>query len=225
MTFLTHFLVHHAWLVNALACLLYLIRIRHLAPFQHWLGALCWVGLLMEGLSRLVAELWTNNLPLLHGYIAIEWSFLWVIFVRGYPYLFSENQLRLGVGIIVGTVVGIATFGHGWMVFPDFTRVLESLTLLGLTSYILIRILQRLDIPRLERHGLFWVCSATMLYLSGNLLIFIFQHTIFSQGDKVFMNIWSVHGFVNLLLYTFYAIALLCPASQPSTPTFSSSAP
>lgn len=162
-------------------------------------------------ITEVIAEiLWwssTNNLPLLHLYIIVEFALL------GWMYHLYLYKL-LGRYLIPLIIVAFCTFSiinslfiQSIFTFNTYARAIENLLLILLSLAYFYKMLKELKVKYLEKDPMFWINSGILVYFSGNLFIFIFSNYILPH-KSLNMLFWSIHATLNLFIYTFYAIGL-----------------
>ncbi|MEL6588760.1 MAG: hypothetical protein AAFQ68_01695 [Bacteroidota bacterium] len=161
-----------------------------------------------EILASILEEVYSNNLPLYHFYVWFEFTFIATVFHQSYSGLISRKQLlSLIIFFSAAAILNILFFQDIWS-FASHTRTLESLMVLVFAIRYFYLALQDLRVKRIERTFSFWFSTAVLIYFSANLLLFIYSNMIMVEDHSTFMQIWAMHGFLNILLYSFYAVAL-----------------
>jgi len=218
---LTQALFYHSWYSIWLPFIAGVVRFRWLSHGQRWIFALVSLGLLTELGSGYLAEMYGNNMALSHIYVALEGLLISEIFFRSYPSLISRKWLRsLQVGYVVFVIIN-GLFIQEMLAYNSYSRLMEALLMPPLAITFLAQVLRRLDVPRLERHPLFWVSIGILCYFSGNLLLFVYAEYVQGAGHEIFLAIWAIHGALMMLLYFSYFIALLCPRKVQPSQSFS----
>lgn len=161
-----------------------------------------------------------NNLPLHHLYVTGEFCLLSLIFSRGFDGLLSNrHHLRLVVFFILLAILNIIFF-QPLNTYASNIRTVESVVLIFLAARYFYLVLKALSIPNLEKSFMFWFASAILLHFSTNFLLYIYSNFIMEENPRTFFEVWAIHSFLNIILYTLYSIALLCPL-QPRSLRFS----
>lgn len=196
-------------------------RFRSLNLGQSLLLLAIEVGVLAEILMTIFARTFHNNMPVVHSYTVIEFCLLVSVFYFGKPGLFPRKVYQ---GLIAGFLL-LATgniFIHQdiWE-GNSLVRSIEGFLLIAISLYYFFDLLKNLDAPHPERTSMFWVSIAMLVYFAGNLLIFIYYNRILKIGAQsdyardLMRQIVLIGYILNIFLYTFYSVALLCKKSKP----------
>ncbi len=88
--------------------------------------------------------------------------------------------------------------------FDSYTASLEGLFLIGISAYTMVN-LNTKGIYQPLRDPRFWICSAVLIYFSGNLILF--------SWSKVIM-VWWIHNVLNIISNLIFAGGVLCLRRQ-----------
>lgn len=188
-----------------------------------------WVLVIAAVITEIVAVSWgrygiyKNNLPLYHLYIFVEFALLARVFSFGFEGLLGEKKLVWVVCGFLGLVILNSLFFQPLDTMPTNTRTLESLLLLGFSLRYFFLVLKELKVFYLEKTFMFWVSSAILIFFSGNLLLFITSTYLLDPlvvPESTYNEVWAIHGFLNLLLYLLYSIALCLPLQPRKSPKY-----
>lgn len=205
-------------------------RFRSLDLGQSFLLLAIEAGVLAEIMMAIFARTFHNNMPVVHSYTAIEFCLLVSVFYFGKAGLLPKKVYQsLVVGFLFLTT-GNIFINQGIWEGNSLVRSIEGLLLIVISLYYFFDLLKNLDSPHPERAFMFWVSIAMLVYFAGNLLIFIYYNRILKIGTQsdyardLMRQIVLIGYILNIFLYSFYSIALLCRKSKPY-PKSSLSAP
>lgn len=201
-------LIYIARYAPIIPLLVFVLRFLKLSLPQKWLiGAILFSGLI-EISANFASSYYGTNLPLYHLFILGELVLLSIVFHKGYPNLISiKATLYLVIGFFSLACLNILFF-QGLNIYATYSRTLESLILLSLALRYFYLVLKELRVQHIEKTFSFWFSTGILIYFSSNLLLFIYSNFILSEEPETFYYTWAMHGILNILLYSFYAIAL-----------------
>jgi hypothetical protein len=93
--------------------------------------------------------------------------------------------------------LSIENFSH----LDNYTMVLSSVLLTGISSYTLLSLLGEETIPALSRTPQFWVATGVLIYYAGNLFMFALPESL---------NYWFIHNLISSLSNLLYLGGFLC---------------
>jgi len=174
------------------------------------LARLIFVITVIQGVALLLAEvLKLNNMPLYHFYLVLEFNLLFNLF---YYHIFRFKEQRAWVLVLALSVIVFVVNGI-WVEhltrFPSYLRALGCLLSSVLAIVFFVNKLSRVEAVPLKSDPAFWMSCGIFIYYTTNMLLF-FYIRMFDDQPELFNYIWVVHSYLNILLYTFYAIALVC---------------
>lgn len=158
-----------------------------------------------------ISELYQfNNLPLYHVYVLLEFNLIASIF---YYQIFQRKEKSFWIWIASMSVIALFT-NHLWIQnftsFPSILRSVESVLIIAMVVAYFMNLLRRAEVIRLSLEPAFWMSCGLFIYYMTNMLLFLYGDMVIEQSPRVFDYIWTMHGYFNILLYSFYTIALLC---------------
>lgn len=171
-----------------------------------------WYYLLLDGcvdiLTVALAQLHTNNLPVLHIFTILEFLFF------GYFYftVLKEKTARVVIKylMVIFPVFCIINFLFFQSInqFNTNTRPVEALIIMGCS---LAYFAQTNDNgTKWQLNPLNWINTGILLYFSGALFIFSFSNVTASHLSKKYYAInvlmWNIHATLLLLMYLLIAI-------------------
>ncbi|MDX1906110.1 MAG: hypothetical protein SF053_03690 [Bacteroidia bacterium] len=215
------FIVYYAKWIMAIPLAIALLNHRRLDQVQRLTLMLVVLGIATEVAAYVVGTLRQNNLFLLHLFTVAEFILLATIYHKGYQHLISVRWYWVLIIVFVGLSLLNLLYWQGPNAYNSNGRALESILVTGLVILFFMQVLHRLDIANLSEYPLFWLSCGLLIFFPSNLLLFIFSDYIIergqgsSQGSLQFFEIWAIHGIFNMLLYLFYARALLCRWTKP----------
>ncbi len=172
--------------------------------------------LLLIGLNQLAAAivsdvLLKSNLPLYHLYILMEGICIFLLYTKRFQGSLKTNKTVIwAIGGFASVVVVNGIFIQGIFALPNWSRSLESILIIGVSLYYFYFIFKEGKIKYLDRSFWFWMSSGLLIYFSSNLMLFVFTNMLTHRNDQLFLGVWSIHAVLNVVLYGFYTLALLC---------------
>ena len=182
-------------------------RYQHLRPS---LKLLCWY-LFSAGLTNVITAIYAfrkaNNMPIMHLYTVIEFSFLVGFFRR----TFVGEELKKRVTFLVPLFALFALvnvlFVQGIFAYNTYAKSLEAVLIIFLSIVFFKQRLDNVGAETQKMSPVTYVVSGLVLYFSGSLVFFVIQNI--SVADHSFGRfIWGIHGTLLMVLYFVIAFAL-----------------
>lgn len=169
------------------------------------------VTAVLQFVSLLLALNGINNMPVLHVYVALSFSFLCWFYaeaLRG----FIDRGIIWGIGLLflVFTIVNSLRF-ETVLTFNSNALSIESILviILSLSTFILFLSDVVKERPRSPGSSLNWINSGLFIYYTSNLLIYYFGSIITSSFSKTFnLYTWVLHSFFSAVMYLCFFIGL-----------------
>lgn len=191
-----------------LPLLIGLLNIRRLKIVQNYVFVLVVFSILVELLALWIGRgLHKNNLPLLHIYTAVQFTILWFIFYRRLLGLFSKKLMYGALALFWLFAIICAIWIDGIFNFNAHARSFGALLLIFFCLSYYYQRLRNLDLENLEQDPLFWVATASLIYFSGSLIMFIISNYVL-VNEGITWAVWASHAILNTLNNLFYMIAL-----------------
>lgn len=181
---------------------------RGMDTFQRLVGLYVLVGALIEVTMSLLftSDIRFNNMPILHAYTVFEFGlFCWII---GKQINLSARIRSLLIAGFVVIEVALDIWVQPITEINSIIRSIESIILITLVILYFRQIMQRMEVPHLEKAPEFWVATAILLYFSGSLVIFAFSNYMHLKDPNLNLNIWTIHAVPNIILNLLLAIGL-----------------
>ena len=160
-----------------------------------------------------MAQMHTNNLPLLHFYTVAELSLLLIYFRE------ILKHLRIS-GWIYGICAGFAVVSllnslllQSIYTFNSYARSLEAIIIIAF-CVIYLSGEELVSAAGIRFSPSAWISSGLLVYFSSSLFQFIFLnelHIYTEPATKMF--IWDIHAVLVLLMYTVFTKAFINEAS------------
>lgn len=160
--------------------------------------------------SILSALLWfmnENNLPLLHVYTIVEFTFISLYF----SYVLKGSVPKAvwaGLFAFAAFAVWYAACWQGWNLFNPLPRSVESLLVIILCIAYYARTLAELKVDNLFREAAFWLNTGWLFYFSAALFLFTMSNYILPLNRTLNVWVWTLHAFFSDILYLFIFIGL-----------------
>lgn len=171
---------------------------------------------IIELFSKILWITKTNNMPLLHIYVAGGFYFL-LLFYREVLKGFIEQRIMNGILILFMIFTTInSLFIQDIYSFNSYALTTESLLLIILS--ILTFMVMMNDVVKRRRESLAksltWINSGILIYYSSSLIIFIFAKFFFLDlSFKIFsqdfnLQTWMLHAFFANVMYVCFFAAI-----------------
>ncbi|WP_298425801.1 hypothetical protein [uncultured Kordia sp.] len=149
-----------------------------------------------------------NNMYLLHIYTILEYIG-WTFF---YYQLFESKIIKkvLVVLIILFVLFSIANtiFWQPLEINNSHSRSLEGFLLVCFAVTWLYKVFVDSAIKNIEKHPVFWINTAVLIYFSGNFVLFTAQDLLLEITLKEFIVAWTLHGFFLILHYLLISLGI-----------------
>ena len=95
--------------------------------------------------------------------------------------------------------------------FRPGQQVVQSVLVLLLVGLYFRKLLRELRVMELRREPMFWVSAGLLIYYLGYLQIAIFSNYLLHYSQQLNANVWMIHSFLFIILYSCYSLALWLP--------------
>lgn len=140
------------------------------------------------------------NLWLIRYFTPLEYSLFALVFSYWQVRWRDRFLVYASIAGLVAYFFFSETFLNRHGSFDSYTASLEGLVLIGVSSYTLIN-LKTKSLDNLTGDYRFWICSAVLIYFSGNLLLFSWSSMIAP---------WWIHNLLNIAANLLFAKGILC---------------
>lgn len=176
-------------------------------------GKLISIHILFATLTELIADLLNyyhiNNLFLLHIYTVEECGMiLWFYshLFRGFinQKIFLYTFLSFFALALINSV-----FFQSLTQNNTYSRGIEATIVILCSMGFFYKMLSETKVEKPEQSPYFWFNTGFLIYFSASLLLFTLSNYILGDKHKhLRMDIWVLHAFFSIVLYTFIAIGL-----------------
>jgi hypothetical protein len=167
-------------------------------------------------LSEVARQIWQNNIIFIYLSIWLETLFLSYAYYQTFTSRLTRQILVFAVVIFVVTALSEYIFWSGLYGTKTYTRMAQSILLIGAALMYFEKILRELRNIRLERDPMFLVSVGVTLYYSGTLMVFILEDSM--QRDHQINQIWIMYGIQATLLIIFNILLSLALRNTTSAP-------
>ena len=87
-------------------------------------------------------------------------------------------------------------------------KIVESGLLITFALLFLLRLAREMQVKRLERHAMFWVNCAVLIYFSSTLFIFTYSNYLLLYSKELGIRIWFIHAIFFILFHLTLSISL-----------------
>lgn len=193
-----------AWIIIVPLCM-NTVYFKRLDIAHKLLGIHLWIACAVELTSYILMRQKRNNLPLLHFYTLSEFTLLYMYFDYYLRNTFPVWLLRSIAISFMGFTILNSLFIQSIYTFNSYARALEALLLI---LYSLLCFYRMAQSAGKESKPVIWVNAGILIYFSGAFTLFVLSNYILPLGVKLNVEIWAIHSFLSILLYTFIAIGL-----------------
>jgi hypothetical protein len=167
--------------------------------------------LLVSAFTNLVAAivsgmLHSNNLPLLHGFTAIEF----VLLTTFYKHIFREEHKRMQYitlqGVFVLFCIANAILLQPLKTYNSYARSLEAILLMLFSIRFFAKQFVEGSGAKLVRKSAFWFNTGIFLYFSWSLMFFIFSNMIVPVSKRNGNFLLYMHASFVLIMYLLFSV-------------------
>ncbi|PZR38985.1 MAG: hypothetical protein DI538_08035 [Azospira oryzae] len=171
--------------------------------------------LIISGIIQFISSaLWyarTNNLPLLHIYVAVGFFLIAYFYIQVLDEFINKKIIWIILLLFLTFSVLNSIFIQPILTFASYSLTVESILIIILSLSTYIMLLD--DIVRDKLKGLSkslnWINSGLFIYYSSNLLIFYFGDTITHTFSKeISRYTWVLHSFFSVIMYCCFFVGL-----------------
>lgn len=181
---------------------------RGMDTFKRLIGLYVTVGALIEITMSVLftSDIRFNNMPILHAFTVFEFGlFCWIL---GKQIGFSSKTRSILIAGFVAVEIILDIWVQTLFEINSIIRAIEAVILITLVIIYFKQIMQRMEVPHLEKTPQFWVFTAILLYFSGSLVIFAFSNYMHLIDPNLNLHIWTIHAVPNIILNLLLAISL-----------------
>lgn len=149
----------------------------------------------------------SNNMPLLHLFVAINIVFFSAIYYKAFDTsLFRKTVFFTGSGALI-LVASNALFIQGILTYPSLANTVQSIILIIFSLLYFYQIFAKQEYVHIEKQALFWINSGVLIYFSINIFLFMLFNRIIEQQIEGF---YAIHSVTNIFSNVLYTIGLFC---------------
>lgn len=164
------------------------------------LGALL-TSLTLNILSEVGRQVWHSNILFIYLIAWTETLFLSWVYYHAFHALRHRRWLLIGVTLFVLVASFESFYLHGLYGARTYTRISQSILLVGASLVYFEQVLRELRNIRLERDPMFLVSVGVTLYYSGTLMVFVLEDSMHKQQQT--NQIWIMYIVESILLIGF----------------------
>jgi hypothetical protein len=200
--------IFYGFLIILLPIAVGAFRIRHLDMGGYTVFLLCIVSFLFETGGTILWLTKTSNLWLGHLYTIIEFVMLANVYryaLRGFikPVIIPAIMVLFTLLAIINTL-----FLQGFKYNNSNIKIIEATLLITFALIFFYKLVRQLVVARLEKHPMFWVNCAVLIYFSSNMFIFLYSNYLLLYSKSLGIRIWFIHSLFFILFYIFLAVSL-----------------
>lgn len=204
----SHLLVYLSVFAPAIPLAIGISRLKYLRPDRKCLLVLMGVALVVQLIAIIFFQNKWNNHFLYHIYNPIEvLSFLYIyqLWLSGW---WKKWVFKMLMGSYLIFAILNTAFSQPFNTNNSNAVLVGSIILIILAIVFFYRILDEMNIERIEKSPQFWINTSILLYFSGSLLIIGLNPIIAEKSVELFKSVWIFHSSFNILHYILFAIGL-----------------
>jgi len=165
-------------------------------------------------ISHFTKEFHIMNLPVLHVYTVVEFSWItWFYYVAMPSYL--PRKVAIGAIIVFAVAALLNTiYLQPVTQFNTYARTLASIIVITYALIYFYKIISEVQITNLEKDPIFWVNTGFLIYFSGSTLLFVFSNFILPFKTSLNIYVWALHAVFNILLYLIQSVGIWVAANN-----------
>ena len=146
-----------------------------------------------------------NNMPVFHIYTYIEFGFISLIYFHiAESRVWRRSIIMLASGFLIFSLINLLLF-EGIMEFNSNQCYVECLIVFIYCIAFYAQLMRKAENVYLERQPMFWFTSASLLYFSGTLILFLMYNHVSEESFKYY---WNVNSVLNLFRNFCYVMVL-----------------
>ena len=155
-----------------------------------------------------------KNLPLLHIYTVIEFSWItWFYHIAMPTYL--PRKVAVGTIVLFTTAALLNTiYLQPVTQFNTYARTLASIIVITYALIYFYKVISEVQITNLEKDPIFWINTGFLIYFSGSTLLFVFSNFILPFKTSLNIYVWALHAIFNILLYLIQSVGIWVAANN-----------
>lgn len=170
-------------------------------PHRRRIGAALVLILVLNVWAEIGRQVWHNNIFSTYLILWSETLFLSYAYYKTFNTRLNRQLLVIALAIFLVIAVVEYVFWTGLYGTKTYTRMAQSLLLIGAALMYFEKILRELRNIRLERDPMFLVSVGVTLYYSGTLMVFVLEDSM--QKNYQINQIWLMYSIQSVLLIAF----------------------
>ena len=163
---------------------------------------------IVEVISHLLWSYKINNLPLLHLYVPVTFTALFLFYKTLLGNLLPKWAWYTVAAVFYTFSIVDSLWIQGLFTFNSYTLNLENVIMIIFAILCFYKISTEMKVRQLERYPVFWINTGVLFYFSGSLLLFTLSNETISFSKTIRMYLWSVHALFVMLMYIMITIGL-----------------
>lgn len=185
-----------------------LFRLKRMEKSLYSIFWLCVVTFLLESVGTILWLTKTSNLWLGHIHTIVEFTLLANAFrvaLRGFikPYIIPAIITLFTLLAISNTL-----FLQGFKFNNSNIKIIEAILLIAFALVFFYKIERDLIVIRLEKHSMFWVSCAVLVYFSSSIFIFLYSNYLLLYSQELGIQLWFIHALFFILFNIMLAVSL-----------------
>ncbi|UOQ55329.1 hypothetical protein [Hymenobacter cellulosivorans] len=176
-------------------------------PHRLRIGAALLLILVLNVWAEVGRQVWHNNIFSTYLILWSETLFLSYAYYKTFNTRLNQQLLVMTVAVFLVTAIVEYVFWAGLYGTKTYTRMAQSLLLIGAALMYFEKILRELRNIRLERDPMFLVSVGVTLYYSGTLMVFVLEDSM--QKNYQINQIWLMYSIQSVLLIAFNCLLAL----------------
>lgn len=183
-------------------------RYKTLSPALRSILWFCCIGFVLDGISRALWLMKTQNLVLGHLNTIVEFLLLANAYRLAFDGFIPQRRISFTMGVFLGLALANTLFLQSVEQNNTYIKIVEALVLIGFSLAYFYKLAKEMKVLHLERHPFFWVNTAVLIYFSSNLFVFIYSNYLLLYSQQLGIRIWFIHALFFILFNTILTLAL-----------------
>lgn len=169
------------------------IKNKVLQKIKRTLLFLCFIYIITDFLSLLLAPIYKNNNPIYHIY-TLTTGLLILYF---YKSLFTNKKtiLLLNCSMLFFSTISLFLFFYndGYRFNNTFSNILISVFIISFSIYYFYTLFVKMNIKNLLNYPQFWIVSAFLIFFGTTFYLSLFEDFVRSYNYNLLNYIWPIH--------------------------------
>ena len=200
--------IFYAFLILLLPCSIGLVRYSRLGASERYVLQLCGIGFVLDCVGTVLWLSKTPNLWVGHVHTIIEFALLAGVYLHAFDGFVRKRIIRITLISFVALNLLSNLFLQDFEQFNSYVKIVEAIVLIVFSLLYFYKLASELKVSKLERHPMFWINAAVLIYFGSNLFVFLYSNYILFYSQELGIRIWFIHALFFVLHNCLLAIGL-----------------